>query len=284
MNEQQSIQTVTTADTGKPFAAGTWLDTLFETASQEFESLLNDVPFDAGDRVLDAGCGPGNYLPLIARRIGAKGHIDAIDLSPESIALARQRCTAAGFPCSVDLRVGSVLELPYPNGTFDRTWSSLLLMYLNDSELEQTIREMKRVTKSGGIVAAADWDGSLARTCPADPLFHWHFMERARSSSVEMKGILRSRELRRLFEQAGFLNVRQRTVLIERWAPLTPAEKKCFGQLLSSVAALAEEIGLDGPAGEYFRNQKDPDSPNAIVNHPEFHACRAVTLVIGQVP
>lgn len=50
-----------------------------------------------GDTVLDVACGTGRSLPLLAERIGPRGRIIGVDLSPEMLAIARERLAAAGL-------------------------------------------------------------------------------------------------------------------------------------------------------------------------------------------
>src|SRR5829696_4201531 len=105
--------------TGHAVSDAPWLDMHFESARAEYEEALRFVGIAPGWTVLDAGCGSGGYIPLIGELAGATGRVAALDLAPENIAhveclIQEGRCAAP-----VDLRVGSLLDLPFADATFD---------------------------------------------------------------------------------------------------------------------------------------------------------------------
>jgi ubiquinone/menaquinone biosynthesis C-methylase UbiE len=92
----------------------------------ETEEALRYVGVESGWTVLDAGCGPGGYLPLLGELVGTSGRIAALDLAPENIALAERLVEEGRCAAAVDLRIGSVLDLPYATATFDCVWCANL--------------------------------------------------------------------------------------------------------------------------------------------------------------
>jgi ubiquinone/menaquinone biosynthesis C-methylase UbiE len=100
-------------------------------------------------RVVDVGCGPGGLADELARRVGAE-NVAAIDPAPQFAAACQARLPPA------DVRVGAAEELPWPDGSFDATLSSLVVAFMADPD--RGVREMARVTRSGGTVAACMWD------------------------------------------------------------------------------------------------------------------------------
>ena len=99
----------------------------------------------AQERILDVGCGTGN----LTRALGtAQAVVTGIDISPSYIAYARQHTSDPG----VTFEVGDAQHLPYADGTFDRTLSMLALDTM--PEAGRAVAEMRRVTRSGGTVAA----------------------------------------------------------------------------------------------------------------------------------
>src|SRR3954463_1851167 len=73
-----------------------------------------------GVRVLDVGSGIGGAAFHLAREYGAV--VTGIDLSPEMVAIARERGRRSEAPGSVTFLLGDVLEMPFA-GTFDVVWS-----------------------------------------------------------------------------------------------------------------------------------------------------------------
>ncbi|HZC71899.1 MAG TPA: class I SAM-dependent methyltransferase [Jatrophihabitans sp.] len=112
----------------------------------EFIELV-DPPARA--HVLDVGCGPGALTALLVERLGV-GAISAIDPSEPFVAAVRER-----FP-DLDVRQSVAERLPYPDAAFDMTLAQLVVHFMADPVA--ALREMGRVTRPGGLVAASVWD------------------------------------------------------------------------------------------------------------------------------
>jgi SAM-dependent methyltransferase len=112
-------------------------------------ALADAAGVTGGARALDVGCGPGGLTRELAARVGAE-NVAAIDPAPQFAAACRERNPGA------DVREGFAEELPWPDGTFDAALASLVLGFMRDPE--QGVREMARVTRPGGVVAACMWD------------------------------------------------------------------------------------------------------------------------------
>lgn len=96
---------------------------------------LGDI---GGLRVLDAGCGTGEFARELVRR-GA--HVAAVDLSPRAVAEARE---ISGAYC----QVATVTDLPYPDGSFDLVVCLETLEHVPDWALG--LDELIRITRPGG--------------------------------------------------------------------------------------------------------------------------------------
>jgi SAM-dependent methyltransferase len=102
-----------------------------------------------GTRVLDVGCGPGGLTRELVARVGA-ANVAAIDPEPQFAAACGDRNPG------VDVRQGVAEDLPWADGEFDAALSSLVLGFMRDAD--RGVREMARVTRPGGTVAACMWD------------------------------------------------------------------------------------------------------------------------------
>ena len=103
----------------------------------------------AAMRALDVGCGPGGLTHELVARTGAE-RVAAIDPAPQFADACRARHPGA------DVRVGPAEELPWEDGRFDATLAQLVLAFMRDPD--RGVREMARVTRPGGVVAACMWD------------------------------------------------------------------------------------------------------------------------------
>jgi SAM-dependent methyltransferase len=102
-----------------------------------------------GMRALDVGCGPGGLTRELAARLGAE-NIAAVDPAEQFADACRARTPGA------DVRVGVAEELPWEDDRFDAALSSLVVAFMRDAAAGA--REMARVTRPGGVVAACMWD------------------------------------------------------------------------------------------------------------------------------
>jgi ubiquinone/menaquinone biosynthesis C-methylase UbiE len=103
----------------------------------------------SGQRLLDVGCGPGALTAELVRRDGPSA-VAAVDPSDPFVAAAQAR-----HP-DVDVRRSSAEQLPFDDRSFDAVLAQLVVQFMADPV--QGLREMARVARSGGVVAACVWD------------------------------------------------------------------------------------------------------------------------------
>lgn len=112
--------------------------------------LLELAPPVVGQRVLDAGCGDGNVALELAEH-GAL--VTACDLSETLLNAARRRAAAAGT--EIDWREADLEALPFPDASFDATWSALAPAFC--ARPHRALGQLVRVTRPGGRIALALW-------------------------------------------------------------------------------------------------------------------------------
>jgi arsenite methyltransferase len=286
MSDQRPDIAASTSSAGHALAAGAYLDAHFAMCRPEYEAMLRSVGLQPGWRVLDAGCGRGNYLPLIAEAVGQTGEIAALDLVPENIAAVTQSVAAWGLRTPVTTHVGTIVSLPFPGDTFDAVWCANTTQYLTDDELATALREFRRVVRPGGLVAMKDATSNHLMYAPADPLVYARLLAAICDRYVSIAGVLRSPQTRRWLEAVGLEAVWQRITLIERWAPLDPfARERITISLLSlSEIALRDDVHLSERDKEFWRRQRDPASPEHLINQLDFYWCEGHVLAAGRVP
>ena len=142
MSKQPAIGIAVSA-TGQTGTGWGYLSAHYAAFRPEYEAMLRSVGIRPGWRVLDAGCGGGDFLPLLADLVGPRGAIVAVDLAEDNVAIARQRVIDRALPCPVDVRAGSVTALDFPDAAFDAVWCANTLMYLTDEETDIALAEFR---------------------------------------------------------------------------------------------------------------------------------------------
>src|SRR5437773_10883588 len=102
-----------------------------------------------GQRVLDVGCGPGALTSKLVARLGPDA-VTAVDPSESFVDAARDRHPG------VDVRLAAAEDLPFDGGQFDAALAQLVVHFMADPVAG--LREMARVTRPRGVVAACVWD------------------------------------------------------------------------------------------------------------------------------
>ena len=150
----QSTQMTPEMETLKGKLRGMWIAGDFgeiaksiEKGAEEFVARLDLKP---GTTVLDVATGTGN-LAIPAAKAGAD--VTGIDIAPNLIEQAIGRAEAEGVDAKFE--VGDAEALPYEDGSFDTVITMFGAMFAPRPDV--TAAELKRVTKSGGVVAMANW-------------------------------------------------------------------------------------------------------------------------------
>jgi arsenite methyltransferase len=126
---------------------------------EQRRATLLALDLQAGERVLDIGCGPGYLAAEMAQTLGGTGYVLAVDPSPAMLAIASPR---AGE--TVELAEGDALSLPADDSSFDAAVSTQVYEYVTD--IAGALAEVRRVLRPGGrlLVLDTDWDSIVWRS------------------------------------------------------------------------------------------------------------------------
>jgi SAM-dependent methyltransferase len=190
-----------------------------------------------GQRALDVGCGPGALTAELVARLGPDA-VSAVDPSESFVEAAGERHPG------VDVRRAAAEELPFADDEFDVAVAQLVVQFMADPV--GGLREMARVTRGGGVVAACVWDHGGGRG-PLSPFWKAAGVE----GEADRAGV-REGDLARLFEAAGLREIEagELSVAVEHpsfdewWEPYTlgvgPAGAHAAGLDPERQAALRE--------------------------------------------
>ncbi|MEZ5779203.1 MAG: methyltransferase domain-containing protein [Paracoccaceae bacterium] len=112
--------------------------------------IADALSIGQGEAVLDVGCGTGIAALAALGRVGPGGRVAAVDINPGMLAVARTKSDA------VDWREAAAEVLPFDDASFDAVTCQFALMFLADRT--KALREMRRVTKSGGRIGLFLWN------------------------------------------------------------------------------------------------------------------------------
>ena len=119
-------------------------------------TLLQGARLNPGQRILDIGCGTGSLLVLI-KRLYPESVVLGLDPDPKALARARRKTERSVV--SIQLDQGFSHNLPYGEASIDRVFSSYILHHLTADEKEQTLKEVRRVLRPGGLFCLLDFAG-----------------------------------------------------------------------------------------------------------------------------
>ena len=177
-----------------------------------------------GSEVLDIGCGPGT-ITLDFARLVAPGHVLGVDNVDQPLEIARAGAESDGLD-NVTFAKADVYGLPYSDDSFDVVHAHQVLQHLTNPV--GALREMRRVCKPGGVVAARDADFGGMRWSPDNPgLDRWLALYRdlAQSNGAFPEG---GRLLKGWARAAGFGEI---TCTATAWCFSTPEERGWWGNL-----------------------------------------------------
>ena len=135
----------------------TWSNGLFGRRGKRLrETFADDLGVQAGDRVLDVGCGTGRLAMTFAERVAPTGSVAGVDAAAEMIERATSRARKQQVP--VAFQVAFAQRLPFPNATFDAVACTLALHHVAEDDQQSAVQEMHRVLKPEGRLLIAEFD------------------------------------------------------------------------------------------------------------------------------
>ena len=168
--------------------------------------LVDLAAIAPGQRVLDVGCGPGALTAVLAERLGAEA-VTAVDPSASFVTTARERHPGATVECA------AAEQLPFDDREFDAALAELVVHFMADPAAG--LREMARVTRARGVVAACVWDHGDGGHGPLSV-----FWDAARKLDPDVRDesqLIGARQghLAELFKESGLDEVEEASLWIE---------------------------------------------------------------------
>jgi SAM-dependent methyltransferase len=124
-----------------------------------FRAKIADLAqLQAGEAVLDVGCGTGTQALVAKVRVGTTGRVCGIDPSVSLLAGARRKAARAGL--AIDFQVGGIEHIAFPDQSFDVVLSTFMFHHVPDDLKRQGLSEVARVLKTDGRLLVVDFKHS----------------------------------------------------------------------------------------------------------------------------
>ncbi|MBC7189775.1 arsenite methyltransferase [Candidatus Aerophobetes bacterium] len=177
-----------------------------------------------GEIVIDLGCGAGFDCFLAAKKVGERGKVIGVDMTPQMIERARENARKNGYK-NVEFRLGEIEHLPVADSFADVVISNCVINLVPDKK--QVFKEAFRVLKPGGRLIVSD-------IVLLKPLSE-SFKKSITAYTGCISGAILKSDYLKLLEDAGFSSLK---VLEERALPFSCVEDEAL------VKELAKEIDL----------------------------------------
>lgn len=129
--------------------------------------LLDRVGLRAGASCLDAGCGPGETMRLMAERVGPTGRVLGLDSDAGLGEAAQRMLHDLGHSQTTISQYAISPEEPIPHGPFDLVFARLLLFHL--PRRAEVLARLWEAVAPGGVLLIQDYDMSVVGTAPSSP-------------------------------------------------------------------------------------------------------------------
>lgn len=224
------------------------IDALHIRGREATEDLCDLARIDSRVDLLDAGCGIGGASRYLAASTGA--NVTGVDLTEEYVGVAKMLSERVGLSDRTHFRQGSVLDLPFGDGSFDVVWTEHAQMNIADKA--GFYGELYRVLRPGGTFAFHDVfagpEGGLHFPVPWAP-----------DSSISH--LIPIEELRGVLAGAGFSQ--------RRWEDKTSASTEFFVARLEA----AQREGTPGDGPHVVMENPGPKFANVLRNLQEGRIC-----------
>jgi demethylmenaquinone methyltransferase/2-methoxy-6-polyprenyl-1,4-benzoquinol methylase len=267
----------------------TYIDTQVRSLEQAnplrestLRSVIATLKLAPGSHGLDIGCGIGLQTPLLAEATDSAGRVTGLDISAELLAYARNRIKSLACADRITFKEGDMMNLPFPDDTFDWVWSVDCVGY-PAGDLLPVLKEITRVVRLGGIVAILAWtsqqllpgyamlEARLNATCSA----YAPFLQDKNPESHFQRAL-------RWFSEAGITESVARTFVGDIQAPLSTEHRIALTSLFEMLWGEPQSTTAESDRLEYKRLCR-MESPDFILNLPEYYAFFTYSMFSGRV-
>jgi ubiquinone/menaquinone biosynthesis C-methylase UbiE len=253
----------------------------------EVRTAITDLHLPVGSRGLDVGFGVGLYTLWLAEAIGPEGQVLGIDCEAERIDAAKRLVDTALAPGRLTFRQGDGTTIAEADQTFDWVWCADVLHHIDDPVL--ALKEFRRVVRPGGQIIIKESQVchgvflpgyvELERQLQRAGIQHQHVEAGARSFQE------RRQQTRASMLEAGLQDVRVRTYVVERQAPLDEVTRAYIQHVVfeRNWGTRVRQF-LDARDWQQRAALCEVDSPEAILARPDYYCIYPFSLFTARLP
>ncbi len=182
-----------------------------------------------GEVVLDLGSGGGIDVFLASKKVGPKGKVYGVDMTPEMVHKARENASKSSIE-NVEFLLGEIEHLPLPNNSIDAIISNCVVNLSTNKK--DVFEETFRVLREGGRLAISD----IVASKPLP-------LEMKNDSNLFcncISGAMTVNELKNVLSEAGFTNIeieleQDSRMFIKEWVPGSDAENYVVSAKIKAI-------------------------------------------------
>ena len=257
-----------------------WIHRVTEPAVRSAICVLQLPP---GSRGLDAGCGIGTHTLWLVENTSPEGHVTGIDISPECLARAEETASKSGQAEQVSFQYGDMSDLPFDDDAFDWAWNADTLWPVAGRDPLPLVRELVRVVKPGGVVAILFW--SSQRLLPGYPLLEARLNATCAANfpyTDDTRPKLHILRALGWLQEIGLGDPQVRTFVADIHVPPDDAARDALTGSFQMLWGKAKpEVAPED--WTQFQRLCQPESPDFILNLPDYYAFITYSLFWGKV-
>ena len=253
----------------------------------EARRIVRDLDLPAGSRGLDVGCGVGLWALWLAEAVGPSGRVVGIEPEAEKVEAARALVGGKTEPGRLAFTPGDGTAIPLPDRSVDWVWCGDVLHHI--VETERALREFLRVVRPGGRIIVKESQVLSAMFLPGQPELERR-IQLAEIRRTLGEGAGRSFQERRQttpasLRAAGLAGPSTRTYMVERRAPLAPADHDYIQHTVFSRNWGDRLRELLTPEDWHARTRLcDEGSAANVLRSPDYYCLYPITVFSTRAP
>ncbi len=178
--------------------------------------LIKQARIEPDHRVLDLGCGTAT-LTILIKQVHPKADVVGLDGDPHILTIAATKAAQAGVQLTLDH--GPAFDLPYPDQSFDRVVSSLVIHHLTTANKRRTFKEIYRVLRPGGELHVLDFGRPYSLYTSIVSILIRRFEEAADNVQGLLPGMMREAGFDQIGVNQRFTAIFGSLALYQAWRP-----------------------------------------------------------------